>query len=410
MFIKLSKKVWQWKFILLTCFLVGVLFTGCAPWIRRPVTSPEEAFRVVNIADLALEKDERTVESFLEALEKSIEYYQKVSPEKLYQFGSYKATARELQNAYLALQAYCQKHPQWKSISGYIRKHFIGLQANGLKRDGNVLFTGYYEPRVRGSLKKTSEFCYPLYKLPSDLVYVDLEAFGPEYPKKRLVGRVSSRNVRPFYTRREIDFEHKLMNCGCELVWLSDIVDTFFIHIQGSAEIVLRDGSTLNVNYASSNGHPYRSIGALLINEGKISRDEMSMNAIYEYLHRHPDEMEGILSYNPSYVFFRKVKKGPMGSLGVVLTPRRSIATDPYFFPQGAMAFIETRRTVKGISGNVRGEKLLDRFVFNQDCGGAIRGPGRVDYYWGKGKTAGEIAGSFKPWGKLFFFFPRDLL
>ncbi len=392
--------------LLIACTLLASFSCVRAP--RPKISTREEAFKKVSIEDLRLEADPLSIKSFLTALKGSISYYEKVPPTRIYHFGRYMVTADKLLRSYKSLRDYAEAHPSFRLISRFIKTHFDALKCNGYRGDGRLLFTGYYEPRVPGSLKKTGRFVYPLYSLPDDLIYVDLKSFGFQSPKKRLTGRIDGRMVRPYFTRYEIDFEKKLAGKGYELVWLDDIVDCFFIHVQGSAEIVLPDGNTISVNYAGSNGHPYKSIGALLIDEGKIPREKMSMEAIYTYLHAHPSEIKRVLSCNSSYVFFRKVKNGPIGSIGIILTPRRSVAADPKFFPPGALAFV---RVCSSPDRNGCGRNNAIEFkhmVFIQDRGGAIKGPGRIDYYWGKGKKAGNIAGSFKPWGEFFVFVPRD--
>ena len=394
----------------LALIFVLILFIeySCVRRVPPPViTTREEAFKKVDIKKLSLKADDFSVSSFITALERSISYYRKVPPNRIYHFGQYSIKASQLADTYESLKDYAHLNRSWPTIANYIEDHFEALKCKGLRGDGKLLFTGYYEPRVSGSLKKTSKFSYPLYSLPDDLVYVDLISFGLKDSKRRLTGRLDGRTVKPYFTRHEIDFEGKLAGKKLELVWLEDIVDCFFIHVQGSAEIVLRNGSTMSVNYAGSNGRPYKSIGALLINEGIIPREKMSMEAIYQYLHSHPSEIERILSYNPSYVFFRKVKNGPVGSIGVILTPKRSVAADPKFFPPGALSFIKICKSEDRNLCNNENSVAFRRLVFIQDRGGAIKGPGRIDYYWGKGKEAGNIAGSFKPWGEFYILVPR---
>ncbi len=382
--------------------------------VRAPkpvITTREEAFTRIPVNSLSLRADDLSVSSFLQALDGSLVYYRKVPPIRKFFFGRFSLTACELVEAYEALKEYATNNPSWSDIEAYIDVHFDALKCTGYRSDGKLLFTGYYEPSVYGSLKQTKRFKYPLYSLPDDLIYVDLKSFKVKSSKKKLVGRLDGRIVRPYYTRHEIDFEKKLRGKGYELVWLDDLVDCFFIQVQGSAEILLPDGQKMSINYAGSNGHPYRSIGALLINEGIIPKDKMSMDAIYKYLHEHPFEIERILSHNPSYVFFRKVKDGPVGSLGVILTPCRSVAADPRFFPPGALSFVKICKTGdRSLCGNI-GTVAFQRLVFIQDRGGAIKGPGRIDYYWGKGRGAGKIAGAFKPWGEFYLLVPKlDLL
>ena len=162
-------------------------------------------------------------------------------------------------------------------------------------------------------------------------------------------------------------------------------------------------GPAINVHYHASNGRPYRSIGKLLIDEGKIERERMSMQAIRSYLKENPSELEAVLNYNPSYVFFKVETDGPFGYLDVKLTPGRSIALDSKLFPPAALAFMETKLPLVGGDGHIDKWSACTRFVLNQDTGGAIRGPGRADLFWGDGPYAEIAAGFMQHHGSLYF-------
>jgi membrane-bound lytic murein transglycosylase A len=192
------------------------------------------------------------------------------------------------------------------------------------------------------------------------------------------------------------------------LVWLKDPVKAFFLHVQGSGAIHLPDGRLLRVGYAGKNGRPYRSIGQYLIEKGEIAPEAMSLQAIEAYLEEHPERIEEVLWHNESYIFFRKIDKGPVGSISVVLTAGRSIATDPAFYPRGGLAFLKTQQPVLDDSGEVTGWKPLNRWVLNQDTGGAIKGYGRVDLFAGSGKEAEWVAGRLKHSGMLYFLVKKE--
>jgi membrane-bound lytic murein transglycosylase A len=180
----------------------------------------------------------------------------------------------------------------------------------------------------------------------------------------------------------------------------------FFMEIEGSGTLRLPGGDELRVGHAGTNGRSYRSIGRLLIDEGKITREAMTMRVLREWLTAHPEEQVRVLRHNESYVFFRLLPGAPVGSLGVPLTAGRSIATDPRVFPRGALAFIRTMRPVEAVDGLV-GWKPVGRFVLSQDAGGAIRGPGRVDIFWGRGPDADLAASDMKEPGELYFLVPK---
>jgi membrane-bound lytic murein transglycosylase A len=183
-------------------------------------------------------------------------------------------------------------------------------------------------------------------------------------------------------------------------------VELFFLHIQGSGILKLEGGRRLHINYAASNGRPYRSIGRILLDRGKIPEAELSMSRLLRYLRERPEERDALFARNESYIFFRLVKEGPLGSLEVPLTPGRSIATDSRLFPKGALAFVASRRPLFDNANGVRWQPF-SRFVVNQDTGSAIRGSRRVDLYFGSGERAGVEAGHMKSPGQLYFLIQR---
>jgi len=233
----------------------------------------------------------------------------------------------------------------------------------------------------------------------------------PEMKVEKLFGRAQGEQFTPYYSRGEIDEEELLKGRQLEIAWVEDPIDVFFMHIQGSGIIRLPDGRRLSLGYAAQNGRPYRSIGRLLIDEGKIPREEMSMQRLRRYLSDNPDERNDIFRYNESYVFFRVLENGPLGSLEVPVTAGRSIATDGRLFPKGALAWIETQIPVIDDAGQLAGWRPIGRFVLNQDTGGAIRGFQRADLYFGAGDKPGALAGYMNRRGKIFFLMlkPEEL-
>jgi membrane-bound lytic murein transglycosylase A len=232
---------------------------------------------------------------------------------------------------------------------------------------------------------------------------IDLSVFNEKYKGKSIVGRYTGQTVVPYYDRREIEEEDVLVDKAAPLVWVKDPVDVFFLQIQGSGKVFLDTGEVINVHYHGSNGRPYRSIGRLLIEEQKIPKEEMSMQKIRSYLQAHPQEMEAVLNHNPSYVFFKLESEGPLGYLNVLLTPGRSVALDRRLFPPAALVYIQTKKPVVNGAGQIDSWEDCSRFVLNQDTGGAIRGPGRADLFWGNGPYAEIAAGHLAHTGKLYF-------
>jgi peptidoglycan lytic transglycosylase A len=246
-------------------------------------------------------------------------------------------------------------------------------------------------------MTKSAPFLYPLYAKPRSLLVRNNPEGGPV-----LIGRLSGGgDFVPFWTRAEIENNHLLS--GSELVYLQDPVDVYFLQIQGSGLIRLPNGSLRSVHFSASNGREYKSIGKLLVDEQKIAREDISMQTIRTYLREHPTEIKRILQYNDRFIFFKWEDGEPRGSIGVKLTPGRSIAVDPGSLPTGAVAYIMCRRPVISATGEVIGWMPLQRFVFPQDTGIAIKGTGRADIYWGSGLYAETAAGSMQEDGKLFF-------
>lgn len=263
------------------------------------------------------------------------------------------------------------------------------------------LVTGYYEPVVRGSRQKQPPYLTPVFGPPDDLIVVDLAGLYPELKHMRLRGRIEGRRLVPYFSRAEWAAEEK-RRAGQAFLWVDDPIDFFFLQIQGSGQVVLDDGSRVRIGYADQNGHPYRSIGKWLIEQGELQAGEASMQGIKDWATRHPERLQELLNANPSLVFFRELPvtgDGPPGALGVPLTPERSIAVDPRHIPLGAPVWLATTRP--------NSLEPLQRLMLAQDTGGAIRGPVRADFYWGSGPEAGSLAGRMKQQGRMWVLLPH---
>ncbi len=292
--------------------------------------------------------------------------------------------------------------PDANTARAFFERHFTPHQV--LQNDGSAegLVTGYYEPLLRGSRTPTEKYRYPLYGPPDDLLVVDLSALYPELKNLRLRGRLDGRRVVPYFDRTEIEMGLAPVK-GRELLWVDDPVELFFLQIQGSGRVRLETGETVRIGYADQNGHPYRSIGKWLVDNGELTLDRASMQGIKEWGRRNPQRLTELLNVNPSYVFFRELPdslSGPLGALGVPLTAERSIAVDPAAIPLGAPVWLATTRPNSPVP--------LERLMLAQDTGGAIRGPVRADFFWGFGDEAGQIAGAMKQRGRMWVLLPRD--
>jgi membrane-bound lytic murein transglycosylase A len=389
------------KYFILTASLVLSL-VACT---RQPVliADPREALSPISWWSAATPGDDLAFKDAAAAVRQSIEYYKKLPPDTAFFFGPEKIAALDmsvtLQNFLLIIEndslSYEQKIEQ-------IKMNFIPVRSVGSDGRGTVKFTGYYEPVISCRLKVDKEFRYPLYRRPDDIIEVDLKLFGNGFPQDKLLGRLDNKKVVPYFSREEIDGDNKLSRKGLEILWCSDLVDIFVLQVQGSGKADLGNGTVISVLYNGQNGRPYKSIGRYLIDSGAILKENMSMQTIREYLRTHPDELNAVLNQNPSYVFFR-IDTGPsLGNIGVPLTPNRSIAADSKLLPKGALGFMVSEKPLVE-NGVIKSWTPFTRFVLNQDTGGAIKGPGRADLFWGRGQEAELGAGYMQHDGELYF-------
>lgn len=392
---------------ILFCLLIA-LVTACAT-IQKPPPTPPPApkerppLAAVTAGDLPAFRDDMDRESLARAVRRSLEYYARLPERSTYRLGTERFSVRDMKESLEAFLDIVETTDSPSVLENELRERFDVYKATGSPTSVRVFFTGYYEPVLKGSLEHNDLHRFPIYRKPEDAIVVRLGKFREKYGQERLVGRVENGELLPYFTREEIDGAGALDNRGLEIAWFADPVDIFFLHIQGSGTICLPDESCFQVSYAQSNGRAYRSIGRALIDSGKATRETLSMQGIKKYLREHPDEVREILNENESYVFFRRVEEGPVGSIGVVLTGGRSIATDQTIFPRGALAFVRTRKPVIGPRGDILSWVPFSRFVLNQDAGGAITGPGRVDLFCGRGNEAEITAGHLKEEGELYF-------
>ncbi len=278
------------------------------------------------------------------------------------------------------------------------------LVGNGKTSEG--LFTGYYEPELRGNLTRDGKYQTAIYLKPDDMVSVDLGEFSDELKGKKLVGRLSGSSLKPYYDRAEIE-GGALSGRDLEMVWVDDAVDAFFLQIQGSGRVVLPDDSVLRVGYAATNGQAYYAIGRELIERGALTRETVSLQTIRKWLHDNPDEADAVMNTNASFVFFQPLKTdpddpdaGPLGSQGVALEPGRSLAVDRRFHAMGVPVWLET-------SDPMNADRTFHRLMVAQDTGGAIRGPVRGDIFFGPGEDAALFAGHMNRTGQKFILLPK---
>nr|WP_297084517.1 murein transglycosylase A [Thermoleptolyngbya sp. C42_A2020_037] len=267
-----------------------------------------------------------------------------------------------------------------------VLREFSLYQSIGRDGQGTVDFTGYFEPTYTASRRPTAEFRYPVYRLPPDL---------DRWPK-------------PHPTRAQLEGIDGLRGAdgplrGLEIAWLRDRLEAFLIQVQGSARLQLTDGTTLSIGYAGRTDYAYTSLGRELSNDGKVPEAGLSLPVVLDYFRQNPAELDVYIPRNNRFVFFRETAGAPpIGSLNVPVTAERAIATDKTVFPPGALALIRTDIPQVEAAGQLT-PRRVSRYVLDQDTGGAIRGPGRVDIYMGSGQLAGDRAGLINHPGQLYY-------
>jgi len=265
--------------------------------------------------------------------------------------------------------------------------------------DATGTFTGYYEAELAGCLRPTPACNTPLYGLPPDLVSVNLGKHDPALKGVTVVGRVDGTRLVPYPTRADIE-DGALDGIAPVIAWAADPVDAHILHIQGSGRLVLPDGEVIRVGYAGNNGHRFRGIGGIMLERGLLEPGKASMPHIRAWLQAHPDEADAIMRENPRYIFFRRIEgDGPIGAMGVPLTPRRSLAVDTRYLPLGVPVWLD--------SVDPDGQPL-QRLMVAQDVGAAIKGVVRGDFFWGPGEAALAEAGRMKSPGRWFVLLPAS--
>lgn len=298
-----------------------------------------------------------------------------------------------------------KKYEQFKSVCQKAqyetdgRKFFIvnfqpyKLYDSNSHDEGTI--TGYYEPLLYGSLKKSARYKYPVYKIAKNLITSDNANLEGYKSRGKLVGK----KIVPYDTRKEI--ESNPNNPNLEVIaYVDDKFDLFFLHIQGSGKIQLDNGKLINVAYAEQNGRAYTSIGGYLISQGLMTKDEMSVQSMKKFFANNPSKMDYIFNLNESYIFFKISNQAATGALNTVLTPKRNLAVDKSYIPLGTPVFLNTQNPVS--------KQPINQMMVAADVGGAIKGEIRADFFWGFGKDAFEYAGRMKEKGKMYILLPKN--
>jgi membrane-bound lytic murein transglycosylase A len=263
---------------------------------------------------------------------------------------------------------------------------------------GPARFTGYYEPQIGGSRVAQGPFTAPVYGLPPDLVRADLSLFGSQWRGDHVSGRLEGHALKPYPDRAAIDAGGAT---GAPILLYADPIDLFFLQIQGSGRVMLADGGLLRLSYAGENGQPYTAIGRTLVAEGALALRDVSLASIRAWLTAHPDQARRVMETNKSYVFFQAApladpQAGPDGTLGVPLSPLADMAVDARIHPLGAPVYVAAT-----------GADPVQALLVGADTGGAIRGAGRGDIFFGAGTAAEQRAGAMNAAGRMFVLVPK---
>jgi membrane-bound lytic murein transglycosylase A len=285
----------------------------------------------------------------------------------------------------------------------FFEEHFQPLQVSN-RDQAEGLFTGYYEPTLKGSRSFSARFHVPLYRRPEDLIGVDLGQFREDLKGERIAGRLEGRRLVPYADRAAIE-AGALAGRGLELVWVESAVDAFFLHVQGSGRIELEGGGAMRVGFAGENGHPYAAIGKALVGKGELAPDSVSLQSLRAWLGANPAKAQEVMRLNRSYIFFRELEgDAPIGASGAPLTPLRSLAVDARFLPLGAPVWFDGLIPAEA---ELAADRRWRRLLIAQDTGGAIKGPVRGDVFFGAGPTAAGLAGRMKHKGRYWILLPK---
>ena len=365
------KSIFLYTFSILLLFLI----TGCTPKYTSIDNVSKAQLEILEFDDIeGFEEDN---------LDLALEVFQK--------------DCRRSQR-YKIFKDVCEKSKDANDAKTFFTQNFTPYKLRAQNGKDEGVITGYYEPLLYGSLKKTKEYKYPVYKTPEDLIIVDLTKAYPGLKKYRLRGKIKGNRLIPYDTR-ELMKKKKDLEVIC---YVNDKVDLYFLEIQGSGKVQLDSGKIINVGFANQNGQKYKSVGKYMIKKGYIggsSGYKASMQGMKKWFKDNPKKVDEVLNINPSYVFFNQTKRGATGSLGTELTRRRNLAVDRKYIPLGMPVFIQTKNPLT--------KENISQLMVAADTGGAIKGEIRADFFWGYSKEAEQYAGRMKEKGSLIILVPN---
>ncbi|KPA12234.1 membrane-bound lytic murein transglycosylase A [Candidatus Magnetomorum sp. HK-1] len=379
-------------------FLITLIFSSCGIFKKTKtglVLLDSQAVRQINWAD------DLKFKELSKAVHQSISYYKRLPQHYRFKYNDMKYSPQEMITSMNIFWELIETIDPLE-LSMEIDKKFHVFESRN--NDAQAFFTGYYEPILKGCTQRSKHYSIPLYEIPPDMARIHIGDFNDKYKGVWITGRVKGKKFVPYESRDEIVYKKALESRAEVLAFVENHIELFFLQIQGSGQVCFEDDSCIRVNYAGQNGHQYRAVGQLL--KDSIPKEDMSLQAIKNYLYDHPKEVRSILKYNPSYTFFRTVHEGPLGNIEVPLTAWRSVAMDHRIIPKGGLIFYQTTYPEYETDHTINW-KPVQNFALVQDTGGAIRNHGRADIFFGGGEHAAKLAGPMKQDGRIFLLVAR---
>lgn len=390
---------------MITIYALSIFFSLCSASFAAQGSG---ALRLVKDKEIPVFADDGHWGELGDSIDQSLQYYAAFPSSATLSFGGAVLTVEKARQGLERFRKILQESKNSEQLNQRIRKDFNVYHVRIGGKAGQVTFSSYFAPSIQAKLRSDSEYRYPFYTRPPDLLDLYWEDFDPARKGERMAGRIDGKKLVPYFTREDIDSKKVLAGKGLEIAWAKNPLDVLTLQIQGSGWIMV-PGSTesYHIRYAGDNGRKYQSVGLRIIEMGAIPKPEFNKTRMWNYLDSiAPERRQEILNYNPRYIFFEITSATTQvrGSLMVSLTDGRSIATDPKIYPPGGLAFIKTQKPVFDADLKPAGVAELSRFVLNQDEGGAIKGWNRVDYYSGHGPLAEKFAERLWFPGELYFF------
>ena len=333
-------------------------------------------------------RDDGDKRSLLLMIDRQVNYLSKI-PNRTFRMGGIRVSRERLLATAKALRLVVLKHHGRPEFGLRIREQFLIYRTNNPAKQGKALFTGYYDPILPVSDKPSERFRFPIYRPPDDLRHAGKDNFF----------KIANGKKTPYFTRAQIDGQNIFAGKGYEIAWTEDYVSLYYLMVQGSGKVKYAGGRTSTIHFAASNGHPYKSAARACMDDGKCPG---GYDRNLAWFRAHPAETKKYFLLNPRYIFFRIDEREVIGVQNIPLTPKRSIATDKSIYPPGAIALAHIPMPIPAADGTIK-HRPVSFLVADCDTGSAIKGPGRADFYYGTGESAGKQAGSTHGWGDLYY-------